>query len=137
MVSSIGSECRDLVCIRMVARPDGAARDPAAAARQAACCPVGAADGPRANDRRSSCTARNRAGRRAPGQERRRLDPRGRLYRFFMRATRNSHGIFTRGHPISWSGARRRRAMTDVLVAALGVGGLLLMAAYAALCERI
>ena len=31
----------------------------------------------------------------------------------------------------------RRVAMSDILIIVLGTGGILLMAAYAALCERI
>jgi hypothetical protein len=32
---------------------------------------------------------------------------------------------------------RRRAAMSDILIIILGTGGILLMALYAALCERI
>jgi len=37
----------------------------------------------------------------------------------------------------SWCKNLKGESMADILVAVLGTGGILLMAAYAALCERI
>jgi hypothetical protein len=55
-----------------------------------------------------------------------------------MRAVTNSHRIFTRLRPTQTSyGAEEAPFMSDILVIVFGTGAILLMAAYAVLCERI
>ena len=50
---------------------------------------------------------------------------------------RSSHGAFTRRCPNQRTGAKGAPSMADVLVIVLGTGAILLMAAYAVLCEHI
>ena len=49
------------------------------------------------------------------------------VHRTFTRAGPTPPGLNHRGHP----------NMFDILIAVLGTGGILLMAGYAALCDRI
>ena len=55
-----------------------------------------------------------------------------------MRGAQLTHRIFMRPRPIHpHCGAKEAPVMADILVIVLGTGAILLMAAYAVLCERI
>jgi hypothetical protein len=59
------------------------------------------------------------------------------LYAAFMVSARLSHRKLTSRYPIQSRPKNRRKAMSDILGLILGVGGIMLMADYLVLCERI
>jgi hypothetical protein len=54
-----------------------------------------------------------------------------------MRRARIAHRSFMRNAPSDRASQTRGFIVTDILLAVLGTGGILLIAGYAALCDRI
>jgi hypothetical protein len=82
------------------------------------------------------------AARRHGADTERRHRDRTRFYAAFMRRADNAYRAFTRSrhiHPVTRTTRRNftGKPMLDLLLPALGTGLILLMAAYATLCDRI